>query len=849
MNNRTALQALFQNPPYGYQERVCAELLAGRNVILRAPTGAGKTEAALGPYLLARQREDQHFPRRCIFASPMRTLAKDLHKRAKKVNEDNNLGLDVRLHTGEDPTSPELEGDIIITTVDQLLSNYLHVPYSTSWGGRNIGAGGVIASYVVLDEFHLFDPERAFRTALAMATALKGITPFLFMTATFSEGLTQKLAAETGAVVISPTPDELSTMHSQQKTRTFVQVDALLTAEAVVKAHGRRSIAIANTVDRVQTLYADLQRLQAGQELGEGEQVLHERLRGVTLEMLHSRYFPAHRSEREERLTELLGKDSKENVILVASQAVEVGLNISSEQLHTEVCPANSLLQRAGRNARFAGEHGVVSVYALPTDEKGEWRTLPYKGQEKVIRATWETLEHLPEPITTDAEKALIDAVHTPGDAENWRRHKVEFDNIFLPKIIDAQKGDRSKRPDLIRDIQNVSLLLHDSDADLQTWDEVNRHERIGVTWVNFTVLEANREYLSSDFDNSVDWLAKVPREVEREKARAEDIRQPTLLDWVTVTSPEQLKHETLVLVNPKFVFYNRREGFRWEAPSGGTLGIAEIDRPPVHPRRGTGDRPEYWYTYETYQEHIERVLDASKRVAHDIWHICPKVDMKFDLPSGTMELALKAAIAGHDIGKLSVGWQEWTRAWQAEQVKAYTGWLWNDAECKFKAKAQGKGEYCAHTDYHPAHDKARNRKLGPRPPHAGESAAVIDECLEGVLMDTLGDEKGLAVLKGILGAIRRHHGANATGAIKDWALDQGAADEAQRVFTLLAGTPLDSERLDELQQHGIEAVTEPELPTPDDDLAWMVYTLTSRALRLGDTRSFELFRQKEATS
>lgn len=857
MDNRTELQALFDNPPYAYQERVCNEVLAGRNVILRAPTGAGKTEAALGPYLLARQREikncsqnaDKHFPRRCILASPMRTLAKDLHKRAKKVNEDSALGLDVRLHTGENPEALQLEGDIVITTVDQLLSNYLHVPYSTNWGGRNIGAGGVIASYVVLDEFHLFDPERAFRTALAMATALKGVTPFLFMTATFSEELTQKLAAETGAVVISPTPGELATMHSQQKTRTLRRVEATLSAREVVGAHGRRSIATANTVDRVQTLYADLQRLQAGEALNEDEHALHRQLQGVTLEMLHSRYFPTHRNKREERLAELLGEDSEENVILVASQAVEVGLNISSEQLHTEVCPANSLLQRAGRNARFAGEHGVVSVYALPTDEKGEWQTLPYKGQEKVIRATWEALEHLPEPMTTDAEKALIDAVHTPGDAENWRRYKGEFDNIFLPRIIDAQKGERSKRPDLIRDIQNVSLLLHDQDGDLQTWDEVNRHERIGVSWVNFTVLENNRDKECLDFDSTVDWLAKVPREMEREKDRAEDIRQPTLLSWVAVTSPDQLKNETLVLVNPKFVFYNRQEGFRWEAPDGRTLGIAEADKPPIHPRRNAGDHPDYWYTYETYQEHIERVLDASRRVAHDVWHICPKVNTKFGLPDGTMELALKAAIAGHDIGKLSVGWQAWTRAWQAEQVSAYTGWLWGDAERKFKARAQNRGEYCAHTDYHPAHDKERNRKMGPRPPHAGESAAVVDECLGDYLMDMLGEDQGLSVLKGILGAIRRHHGANATGAIKAWELDSGAAKEAQRVFQQLTGVSLNSVRLGELQHQGIEAVTEPELPTPDDDLAWMVYTLASRALRLGDTRSFELFRQKEAIS
>ena len=742
------LKALFGNEPYDYQVRVAQALLVGQNVILRAPTGAGKTEAALGPYLIARKEGREDFPLRCIFASPMRTLAKDLYVRAKEVGD--KLGLTVKLHTGEDPSDPQLEADIIVTTVDQLLSNYLHVPYSQSQSGRNIGAGGVIASYVVLDEFHLFDSKRAFRTTIEMARNLQGITPFLFMTATFSEDLTKKLADAVGAEFITP-QGELETMTSQQKTRTICRAEGLLTAEDVAHAHQRRSIAIANTVKRVQTLYADLKRLK-----NEGD----PRLQGVELVMLHSKYFPSHRNKHEQLLRTLLGREAEKhiNVILVASQAIEVGLDISCEQLHTEICPANALLQRAGRNARYIGEDGVVSVYALPINEKtGLWDILPYKGQEEVIRQTWEALAALPSPITPKAENNLVDAVHTGGDLLNWKSYQACRETTHLDNTVKAMNGDRGMRSELIRDIQNISLLMIGKDADLSSWDEVNRHERLSATWVDFATLEQNREKLDLNFDHELNWLAKVPCEVESEKkASSENTYQPPQLEWISVTSAAQLRNEMLVLINPKFVFYNQQEGFRWEPSEGGELGVAESNIPKAHPKRNSGDRPDYWYTYETYEEHITRVLSASIKHAADVWHLCSKVDKKFGLPAGTMELALKVAIASHDIGKLSSGWQKWTRNWQAEQLKEYMGrFLWDGAEGQFTAISQAKGQYCAHTDYHPKYDKERNKRSGSRPPHAGESAAVFIAAFKDELQEKVkDDQKVLKVMRGIAGAI-----------------------------------------------------------------------------------------------
>ena len=53
LNNEFA-EIFYVASPYGlYQTEPAVHLLNGRNVILQAPTGSGKTKAALFPYLLA----------------------------------------------------------------------------------------------------------------------------------------------------------------------------------------------------------------------------------------------------------------------------------------------------------------------------------------------------------------------------------------------------------------------------------------------------------------------------------------------------------------------------------------------------------------------------------------------------------------------------------------------------------------------------------------------------------------------------------------------------------------------------------------------------------------------------
>src|SRR5229473_3076861 len=63
-----------------FQSRVFDLVQQGKGVILQAPTGAGKTRAALAPFVDNLARQGNKLPLTCRYAVPMRVLANQFHR-------------------------------------------------------------------------------------------------------------------------------------------------------------------------------------------------------------------------------------------------------------------------------------------------------------------------------------------------------------------------------------------------------------------------------------------------------------------------------------------------------------------------------------------------------------------------------------------------------------------------------------------------------------------------------------------------------------------------------------------------------------------------------------------------
>jgi CRISPR/Cas system-associated endonuclease/helicase Cas3 len=190
--------------PYGFQKETILKILNYESVVLRAPTGSGKTETAIAPFLFARNLKKNNqilnkFPNKLIYVVPLRTLATSLRERTESLvrkwegYNDLNRPLVVTLQTGENPEDPRFEGDIIFCTIDQMLSSFLNIPYSVGRGSANVNCGAIFASYLVFDELHLLDPDRSFVTVLKVLQEVKGICPSLLMTATLTTELATRI--------------------------------------------------------------------------------------------------------------------------------------------------------------------------------------------------------------------------------------------------------------------------------------------------------------------------------------------------------------------------------------------------------------------------------------------------------------------------------------------------------------------------------------------------------------------------------------------------------------------------------------------------------------------------------
>lgn len=843
----TQEQASFQLRPF--QQRVFEAVMGGQSVILQAPTGAGKTRAALAPFLqhlansLSNPTREIRLPSTCRYAVPLRVLAsqffKDFAFCNQKLGMTTGVGLGaiyrrfdqqpVQVQTGEQPDDPQFESALTFCTIDQLLASFLAIPYGIGQRRANINVSGVIGSYLVLDEFHLYPLTRgksgcwgARTSALQMLHMLRlkqqRLTPFVLMTATFSSHLLAELKTLLDAVIVDVCPQhELAELNAGRERRYFVHETAM-DAGMILDQHVDCTLVVCNTVLRAQQMFQALR-----------QQVVREG-RDVQLILLHSRFTDGDRKQQQELLESALGEDAWEgniyrgpNLIVVATQVVEVGLNISARTLHTEAAPANSVIQRAGRCARFKAQHGQVHLYPLPLDAP----SLPY--DEPTITRTLQAFARFDgQHVGFVEEQMVIDAVHTEDDTALLRAFKHERPLIHTKMYEGFSAHHSGIVTSLIRDVQQTTLVIHDDPKSAITerpweWQAFSLHPgTLESRWeVLQAVATANQQWGEEGY---VAWQAKIDPTIAQE----ENERRPTRYTWEPLTNSAQIRSALILALSPAIATYDPQLGL---VLRDGRLDL-EWPHAPFRSERVANrkrQREHYTYTQESYAEHIEGLFNAYResRLLQEVAYIAQQLERALSLRPGSVDQAIRLAIACHDIGKLGIGWQRWAQGWQALLVETYP---------QHAAVYQPHKYPFAHTDHegHIHRELERSFKT-PRPNHACESAFLAAPLIEA----SLGDER---LARATVAAIARHHSPKSQS-YERIQLIPNARMYVQEMLDRVAfgqSWAYDIELLDEvIDDADTLSADEMTLPRRDIEAEMWLYFVIVRVLRLADGRSF----------
>lgn len=229
---------------------------------------------------------------------------------------------------------------IKVATPFQLLKWFFGIP---RW---ELGVSEMIGGLYIFDEIHAYDAH-VVALILQMVRVLRRLGGrFLFMSATFppflKELLQEALGEKTNAFTLEPYDDWSVRFLSQARHRLRWRngrLEDLLPEILRAIREGQRVLIVANRVAQAQAIYQELKKQADG------------------VYLLHSRLARRDRLKREQKVIKSLRGETEMLVrALVATQVVEVSLDVSFDTLFTEVAPVDDLLQRFGRVNRY-GEH------------------------------------------------------------------------------------------------------------------------------------------------------------------------------------------------------------------------------------------------------------------------------------------------------------------------------------------------------------------------------------------------------------------------------------------------------------------------------------------------------------
>lgn len=416
--------------PYLWQARM-GDVPECVNRLVRIPTGFGKTAGTVLPWLYQRVvRADLSWPTRLAFCLPMRTLVEQTEAAIKGWLEQAGVLAQVELHVlmgGSDAGPWRLKPErpaLLVGTQDMLLSRALNRGYGAGRGAWPMEFGLLHHDVLwVSDEIQLQDVGLATSSQLAAfraeddsarGGALRPSRDW-WMSATLQPRWLETvdhaprvldLAARMERIPKTERKDGLWAVRKALRRELFGDGQAKPAEIAKLAgekhSHGSLTLVIVNTVKRAAEVFDALSKEQVSQEK-RARRSTH--VEGPELRLVHSRFRGV---DRRHWADEFLSRNARLPAsgygrIVVCTQVVEAGVDISAKLLVTDLAPWPSLVQRFGRTARYDGETGEILVVGGIPDEK---QARPY--ELAALQGAAEALDSLVES-TADASPSSLE--------------------------------------------------------------------------------------------------------------------------------------------------------------------------------------------------------------------------------------------------------------------------------------------------------------------------------------------------------------------------------------------------------------------------------------------------------
>lgn len=399
-------------------------------LLVRAPTGAGKTDASL---LWAQLQIENKRADRLVIAMPTRFTSNALAINVVESLSDTGLyhssawfaNFQEQVEKGEiEKKKAEkihefarlLQTPITVCTIDHLL-----MALTLTREDHHLIAFNMANSCLVIDEADFYDDFTQANILVLLEILKYWNVPVLLMSASLPELVLpsyQKLGFKIDKI-IEDTSDNSRNRFEIKTIKEYSELEEIIDLLELCVERGT-AIVYANTVDKAVMFYDWFKKRKANPIL------------------YHSRFTEPHKKDKEQELINALGKEAWKkncaNGIAILTQIGEMSINISADIMISELCPIDRLTQRAGRLCRF-DKTKVGELYLLVPQKNNLVYPAPYGEYDRKIKA-WVPCEAFVKTseildITSYSAERLVSLLN----------HVYDVQDSFSPKVINNAKN------------------------------------------------------------------------------------------------------------------------------------------------------------------------------------------------------------------------------------------------------------------------------------------------------------------------------------------------------------------------------------------------------------------------